>query len=246
VIIYRITNTINGKVYIGRTIQPLAHRWQQHVQDVRRYTFPLHNAIRKYGTDGFTAEVVHHAKTREELRKMETFFIILHQSHKPENGYNMTLGGDGGEVPNAATRVKMSRAHKGKKSSPEANVKRSARMIDFYANPEHRKQTGIYGLGREVSRETRDKIGQSNLGKNKDKHPSPETLVKMRLAQLGRKRTPEQCINVKAAAQNRRQISAEAHQRMSLAARKRKRTPFSKEARKNMREAALRRHGLKH
>lgn len=224
-VVYRITNKVNGKVYIGKTVQLATRRWRQHVSDVKRYTFPIHNAIRKHGEDAFTVETIYCAKTSNELNKMETLFIILHQSHISENGYNMTLGGDGGEVPNAATRAKMSSSRKGKKSSPEANAKRSARMVDFYTDPEHRRQTGSYAIGREVSCETRDKIKRSNLGKNKGKHPSPETLVKMRLVQLGRKRTPEQCLNVKNAAKNRK--------------------PVSEEARKNMSVAALRRHATK-
>ena len=43
----------------------------------------------------FNVEVLYRAKTVDELSKMETFFIVLHQSHESENGYNMTRGGDG-------------------------------------------------------------------------------------------------------------------------------------------------------
>ncbi len=241
-VVYRVTNTVNGKVYVGRTVQSVNSRWRQHVSDVRRYTFPLHNAIRKYGPDAFIVKILYHAKTREELFKMETFFIVLHQSYLHENGYNMTLGGDGGEVPNAATRAKMSSMRRGIPSSPKANAKRSARMIEFYTDPKRRERTGSYGIDREVSSKTRDKIRKANLGKNKGKHPSPATLAKMSLVQLGRKRTPEQCRNIKVAAKNRKPISAKAHRQMSLSAQRRRRTPFSEEARKNMREAALRRY----
>lgn len=97
-LIYRITNTVNDKVYIGKTVKANARqRWREHVaQAVRRSASTyLHQAIRKYGSDVFNVEVLHYAKTAEELSKMETFFIVLHQSHKPENGYNLTLGGEG-------------------------------------------------------------------------------------------------------------------------------------------------------
>lgn len=66
-----------------------------HLAAVRRGSqYHFHRAIRKYGADAFRLEVIYTAKTTAELTAMETFFIVLYQSHKPENGYNMTLGGD--------------------------------------------------------------------------------------------------------------------------------------------------------
>jgi predicted GIY-YIG superfamily endonuclease len=48
--IYKITNTINGKVYIGQTIQPLDKRWSQHKRSARmKEPYSIHRAIAKYG-----------------------------------------------------------------------------------------------------------------------------------------------------------------------------------------------------
>ncbi len=99
-IVYRIMNLINGKIYIGQTTKPkLMTRWREHVwfsknEKYRSWRSALQRAIRKHGFDKFTIESIYVANSRKELNAMETFFIILHQSHKPENGYNMTLGGE--------------------------------------------------------------------------------------------------------------------------------------------------------
>src|SRR5208282_5899900 len=97
-IVYRITNRTNGKVYIGKTTKTLAQRWRGHKDAAKSGQFYFARAIRKYGSKAFKREVVYRATTANELSKMETFFIVLHQSHKPENGYNMTLGGEGASL----------------------------------------------------------------------------------------------------------------------------------------------------
>jgi|SRR5208282_308540 len=95
-IVYRRTNTKNGKVYIGKTTRTSDERWISLLYEINRGSHaPIHNAIRKYGAESFTTDILYEARTYEELSKMETFFIILHQSHLRENGYNLTLGGDG-------------------------------------------------------------------------------------------------------------------------------------------------------
>jgi group I intron endonuclease len=111
--IYRITNKTNGKIYIGQTRHELSERWRSHVWEAFRgkKQWALSCAIRKYGAVAFGMEVLYVAKTQRELNKMETFFIVLYQSHKPENGYNLTMGGDGLSY------------WKGKKRSPETIAK---------------------------------------------------------------------------------------------------------------------------
>ncbi len=124
-LIYKITNTVNGKVYIGKTSNTLEQRWGGHLRGVRKTAMAglkLYRAIRKYGPEVFTVEALYYAKTEEELSRMETFFIVLHQSHKSENGYNMTMGGEGrtGPLPeitkekirNSKLGVSLSELHK--------------------------------------------------------------------------------------------------------------------------------------
>ena len=117
-VVYRVTNSVNGKVYIGKHEGiRVQDRWGVHLYRARTGSpYHFHNAIRKYGAASFKIEVLYTAKTREELSAMETFFIILHQSHLRENGYNMTMGGDG-IIPTEEIREKLRLALKGKRNS---------------------------------------------------------------------------------------------------------------------------------
>jgi group I intron endonuclease len=93
-IIYLVTNTVNGKRYVGQTVSKLTSRWATHKRCAQRgSTFALHSAIRKYGATAFTIEVV--AESLEPfLDHLETVFIKLYNT-KSVYGYNMTDGGDG-------------------------------------------------------------------------------------------------------------------------------------------------------
>ena len=71
-IIYKITNKINGKVYIGQTIQPLKKRWNLH--RAKKSGCPaLTRAFEKYGKDNFDICIIDHAHAREELDNKEIF-----------------------------------------------------------------------------------------------------------------------------------------------------------------------------
>lgn len=99
--IYKITNNINDKIYIGQTRVTIHIRYQEHLRaakdDCDNY---LYRAMRKYGVDNFAVEVVESilCKTKEELKVMlntkEIYYIKKYNSNNPNFGYNMTRGGD--------------------------------------------------------------------------------------------------------------------------------------------------------
>jgi len=95
-IIYKATNKVNGKVYIGKTVEPLKIRMNNHKSDAlsgRRDT-KFCRAIRKYGWDSFGWEVIDDtAKTHEELLDKEVYYIAMFSAIK--KGYNLTEGGEG-------------------------------------------------------------------------------------------------------------------------------------------------------
>lgn len=89
-IIYKITNKVNNKVYIGQTRYTLEFRWRQH-QHKKDNTY-FHNAIHKYGVENFELEILEECET-ELLNSKEMFYIAKYDSFK--NGYNLTIGGEG-------------------------------------------------------------------------------------------------------------------------------------------------------
>lgn len=89
-IIYKITNKVNGKSYIGQTRYTIEFRWKQH-QHKKDNTY-FHNAIRKYGIENFTIEVLEECDIKD-LSSREIFYIAKFDTFA--NGYNLTIGGDG-------------------------------------------------------------------------------------------------------------------------------------------------------
>jgi group I intron endonuclease len=97
--IYKITNKINGKVYIGKTEKENPYeRFEEHKQDYkkeRKEIRPLYRAFNKYGIENFSFEILEQSEMPEER---EVFYIQQFNSYvgfNKSNGYNATLGGDG-------------------------------------------------------------------------------------------------------------------------------------------------------
>ena len=97
-LIYKITNLINGKIYIGQTIVPEPVRWQQHIfwayNNPEQDATLLCRAIKKYGKENFKREILERIPN-EELNERETYYIDLFNSTNKEIGYNLSLGGGG-------------------------------------------------------------------------------------------------------------------------------------------------------
>lgn len=94
-IVYKITNKINNKVYIGITIRTLQERWNEHRSRIEeRKHCHLYAAMLQYGVENFIIEQIDSALTKEELYEKEQYYISLYDSQNPNKGYNMTSGGD--------------------------------------------------------------------------------------------------------------------------------------------------------
>lgn len=92
--IYKITNNINKKVYIGKTEGDVALRWHQHIYNMNNGVFyHLYNAMRKYGIQNFSFDVLESDVLSQNINDREQFYISQYDSLN--NGYNMTIGGDG-------------------------------------------------------------------------------------------------------------------------------------------------------
>lgn len=88
--IYKITNKVNGKVYIGQSIRPIEQRFQRHINDAVNNILDTHfaRAIRKYGKENFYIELVETCDNQTELNLREQYWIRKYDSIN--NGYNET------------------------------------------------------------------------------------------------------------------------------------------------------------
>lgn len=94
--IYKITNKINGKCYIGQSVN-IKERWRKHRTVAKRNSGkdchkPLYCAIRKYGVENFSFEILEEC-SKEELNDKEIYWIAYYNSCNSDNGYNLTKGG---------------------------------------------------------------------------------------------------------------------------------------------------------
>jgi len=109
-IIYCITNKINGKVYIGQTIRTLKERWLAHCGTADRGGDKrIQLAIRKYGRDAFSTEILCKGVSRPQLNKLEKYFIKKYKSNDSKIGYNATIGGQSGPPPKRINKIKKER-----------------------------------------------------------------------------------------------------------------------------------------
>jgi len=97
--IYKITNDVNGKMYVGKTEQTDPYkRWKQHIQDSKRDEHkerPLYRAINKYGIEHFRFEVIEETNNTYEREQYWIDKLRTYAGLKNSNGYNATLGGEG-------------------------------------------------------------------------------------------------------------------------------------------------------
>lgn len=94
-IVYKIYNDIDDKIYIGITTRTLNERWNEHRSRIEeRKHCHLYAAMLKYGIEHFFIEKIDEATTKEELYQKEEYYIKLWDTQNKEKGYNMTPGGD--------------------------------------------------------------------------------------------------------------------------------------------------------
>ena len=115
-IIYKATNIINSKVYIGQTIHSLSIRKGQHERSHEYgYKTAFSNAIKKYGKENFKWEVIYETDSIEELNNKESFYIEHYKSLVSENGYNLK-GGGGNDFLTDEVKEKIGNAQVGEKN----------------------------------------------------------------------------------------------------------------------------------
>lgn len=185
-IIYKITNKQDGKIYIGQTVATLTKRWGEH----KRCTDSayIHNALRAYGIEAFTCEQIDTATTVEELNIKEQTYIKAFNSLAP-NGYNLKPGGDNHQH-HPETRARMSISAKvrveldgGKQFAKIAQLGREAQI-----------GKDPWNKGLPATEEAKANQSEAHLGQpawNKGLETSEETKLKQSLAKVGKHISPE-------------------------------------------------------
>jgi len=182
-IIYKAISPSN-KIYFGKTSRTLNERIKEHKQKSNYEKFHFSHAIKKYGIDKFSWEIIetYQKESLEELQKIlnerEKFWIKREKTYLREYGYNMTDGGEG-----------------------TAGLKRTF-------SEEHKKSLSLSHLGKTLAEEHKNNIGKSGKGRvfseehkknlrnnwefthpNNGKNPSKETREKLRQKSLKVKKT---------------------------------------------------------
>lgn len=113
--IYKITNILNGKMYIGQTISKVSTRWSQHIHAAfkNRSNSLIALAIKKYGKESFNVETIEICDHIEQLNIREQELIKQHNTLSP-NGYNLDSGGKN-NIMHQSTKDKISKIMTGKK-----------------------------------------------------------------------------------------------------------------------------------
>ncbi len=162
--IYKITNP-NGKVYIGQSVN-IEKRWNRYKNLIPKDCIgqPLiYRSLIKYGVKNHIFEIIELCN-KEELNKLESYYIVLYNSFNSKCGLNLTSGGTN-YLFSDISRRKMSIAQKNKIFSKETRLKLSAAQIGkTYSASTIKKMSDAH---KNISKETRLKMSAAQIGKTR-------------------------------------------------------------------------------
>ncbi len=193
-IVYLLRNTVNDKLYVGKTVRTLDVRWSGHVAGAKRgdSDMMICRAIKKHGAVAFERRVLEECDA-SIVSEQEKFWIAELKTHVSQGGYNLTLGGEGlaGYNFSDESRQRMREAALGRKHTPEVRAKMSESAkkrgrntpVGYKHSEETRikiavavKKHGPRRIGWKLSAETCAKIGEAS----RNRIVSLETREKLR------------------------------------------------------------------
>jgi group I intron endonuclease len=173
-IVYKVTNKINGKVYIGITRHHLEKRKREHYDKAKyqQSNSIFHNALLKYDKNDFMWEVINKADTFDELSEMEITYIKKYNSFN--EGYNSTSGGERSFIMSDITKEKLKNINLGSKKHSDEWKQHLSETMKGDKNPFYgKKHSDVVKnklrnvhTGKKLSIEIKLKISQSHKGKH--------------------------------------------------------------------------------
>jgi len=150
--IYITTNMINGKKYIGQKMFRI--QWQSYLGSGAYFL----RAVKKYGKENFSREIIAIAHSKEELDKLEIEFIKNHNAVDNEDYYNLVDGGGttAGHHHSEETKRKIGETKKG-----------NTYNLGKHATDDHKQKISEAHKGRIWSEESKQKLSKAHKGKPK-------------------------------------------------------------------------------
>jgi len=169
--IYKTTNNINGKIYIGKL-----------VRESKTYLGSgkiLKKSIKKNGKHNFTREIIEYCKTKSELSEREKYWIQQYNSTNKNIGYNITKGGDGGSTNSFFLNKKLTPEHRLKISQNHHNVSGENNPMFGKKHTENsREKMSVKRKGVKHSNETIKKFQLRSSGENNSNSKLTKSIVK--------------------------------------------------------------------
>jgi len=146
--IYKITNLVNYKIYIGQTIKTIDERWYEHIwYSKNKSNIHLYNSIKKYGIKNFKIKELLKCYNQEDLDFFEDYYIVVWDTMNPEKGYNKMRGGWGFHSFSSEINIRRTESYKKYLSNPdnknkiiERNRKISKTVKEYSNRPKVKKE----------------------------------------------------------------------------------------------------------